>query len=130
MRNILSQSVEFKKVYEQGRRYDSVLMTAFVLRNDQAHHRLGITVSRKTALRAVDRNRAKRLLRETFRLHKPLIERLEGQYDWVLNGKRALVSSSVSKSLREFERVIAKVERDEERSGKSETRESSINSIS
>ena len=113
MRNNLRQSGEFKKAYEKGRRYEGLLLTAFVLRNDQGNHRLGITVSRKTAIRALDRNRAKRLLRETFRLRKPLIEQLENQYDWVLNGRRALVASGLSDSLKDLERVIDKVARDE-----------------
>ncbi len=36
--------------------------------------RLGITVSRKVSRRAVDRNRIKRHVRESFRLHLRLVE--------------------------------------------------------
>lgn len=39
----------------------------FVRPNDQSHARIGIIASKRVASRAVDRNRAKRLVREAFR---------------------------------------------------------------
>jgi hypothetical protein len=41
--------------------------SVFVLANALTHSRIGIAVGRKVAPRAVDRNRIKRLVRETFR---------------------------------------------------------------
>lgn len=38
--------------------------------NDVGYARLGITVSKKTSKKAVVRNRLKRLVRESFRMHK------------------------------------------------------------
>jgi ribonuclease P protein component len=109
----LRRSSEFRNVYQNGKRYDGSLITAFVLPNDQTNHRLGITVSRKTASRAVDRNRAKRLLRETFRLNKDSLDLLKRKYDWVLNGKRSLVSVKVMSSLEEFDKIMTRVAADE-----------------
>lgn len=105
----LRSSGDFKRVYQDGKRYDGHLMSAFVIPNDQPSHRLGVTVSRKTAARACDRNRAKRLLRETFRLKKRSLERLARNYDWVINGKRALVIVKVMASIDEFEKIIGRV---------------------
>ena len=66
----LRGSQDFQKVYRKGKRYEGVLMTAFVLPNNLSHNRFGITASRKAIGNAVQRNRARRLLRETFRLKK------------------------------------------------------------
>ena len=109
MKVYLRRSGEFKNVYQKGRRYDGSLITAFVFPNDQPNHRLGVTVSRKTASRALDRNRAKRLLKETFRLETTSLEGLKRKYDWVLNGKRALVSVKIFASLEELKGIISRV---------------------
>ncbi len=45
-------------------------MTVYALPNDRGQARLGLAISRKAARRAVDRNRIKRLVRETFRHHR------------------------------------------------------------
>ena len=88
-------------------------MTAFVHPNGLSHHRLGITASRKATGNAVERNRSKRLLRETFRLNNAALEALQTEYDWVLNAKRSLLGVKVAASLDEFQKIIARVSMDE-----------------
>jgi ribonuclease P protein component len=61
---------EFLAGYERGSRSSSRLMTVFVLANGGTTARLGIAATRKLG-NAVQRNRAKRFVREAFRRHKP-----------------------------------------------------------
>ena len=109
----LRTSEDFQKVYRKGKRYEGALMTAFVLPNNLSHNRFGITASRKAIGNAVQRNRAKRLLRETFRLKKTLLVALPETYDWVLNAKRALPGLKVARTMEEFEKLVTRVAKEE-----------------
>ena len=109
MRVYLRGSNDFQKVYRQGKRYEGVLMTAFVLPNNLSHNRLGVTASRKALGKAVQRNRAKRLLKETFRLKGSSLDNLLQRYDWVINAKRRLPSLKAAAAIAEFENLVSKV---------------------
>jgi ribonuclease P protein component len=102
----LSSPAEFRRVYAGGLRFNGRLMTAFALANGLEHHRFGITASRKAVGNAVERNRAKRLLREAFRLSRPELETLETKYDWVLNAKRGLLEVKLTSALEDFQAIV------------------------
>lgn len=105
----LRSSGDFRRIYAIGRRYEGPLMTAFVHPNSLSHHRFGITASRKAIGNAVERNRSKRLLRETFRLNEVALDEMKLRYDWVLNARRPLLRVKVAASLEDFQRIIARV---------------------
>jgi len=109
----LRHASEFRHVYTHGKRYDGQLMTAFIQPNGLSHHRLGITASRKATGNAVERNRSKRLLRETFRLSGAALDCLQVKYDWVLNAKRSLLQVKVAASLEDFQKIITRTAGDE-----------------
>jgi ribonuclease P protein component len=113
MKAYLRGSNDFQKVYRRGKRYDAVLMTAFVLPNNLSHNRLGVTASRKALGNAVQRNRAKRLLKETFRLRGSSLSGLLQNYDWVINAKRRLPSLKVTAAINEFEDLVSRVAKEE-----------------
>ena len=81
---------EFRRVYEQGRKLQGHYFTAFVMPSERERPRLGITTTRKIG-NAVERNRARRLLREAFRKNKWLVP---AGVDIVINVKRPLVEAA------------------------------------
>jgi ribonuclease P protein component len=60
----------FKRAYDQGMRVHGRYLTLFALPNSLDVPRLGVVATRKLG-GAVQRNRAKRLVREVFRRNKP-----------------------------------------------------------
>jgi len=104
---------EFQRVYAEGQRYDGRLMAAFLRANDGQEHRIGVTASSKAIGKSVDRVRAKRLLRELFRRSTNELAPLRRRYDWVINAKRLLLSSTEELRFREFRRIVAQVARSE-----------------
>lgn len=76
---------EYKVIYDKGRRIPSESFVLFVMRNALGRPRLGITATRRIG-GAVQRNRAKRLVREVFRRHRLELDSV----DIVVNARTAL----------------------------------------
>lgn len=60
---------DYRRVFAQPARSTDELLTVLGRPNGRAHARLGLAISRKSATSAVQRNRIKRLVRESFRRH-------------------------------------------------------------
>jgi len=105
----LRKRAEFLRVYEQGTRIEGRYMTVFILPNRLGRHRSGITATRKAIGKAHDRNRAKRLLRETFRLSRIELGNVEKKADWVLNARRSILRVKLEKPLMEFREIVGRV---------------------
>ena len=64
----LLKPAEFKHVFNAQQRVSDRHLTIFYTANELNQPRLGLAISKKVSKLAVDRNRIKRLARETFRL--------------------------------------------------------------
>ena len=109
MRHNLRDPAQFQYVYRQGKRYDGKFVSVFVITNEELHHRLGVTASKKAIGKSVQRNRAKRLLREAFRFNELSLQALSKKYDWVLNAKSTLLDVKLNSPAQEIAGIIDRV---------------------
>jgi ribonuclease P protein component len=66
----LRHAAEFKRLYAHGRRIACDGFTAVIYPNDTGSARLGLSVAARLLKLAVQRNRMRRLVRESFRHHQ------------------------------------------------------------
>lgn len=60
----------FKNVFENASRFSSQHFTILITQNSTDDNRLGLAIAKKRVKLAVERNRIKRLIRESFRLNR------------------------------------------------------------
>lgn len=82
----LLSPTHFEYVFQKAIPSVSPQITILARQNDLEHPRLGITVSKKRVRKAHDRNRIKRLVRESFRLNQHQLPKA----DIVVVGKSGL----------------------------------------
>ena len=87
----LTRSIDFKRVRNKGKSFAHPLVVLVRLGSEEDHLQVGISTSRALG-NAVQRNRSKRLLRESMRSLIPL---LGSGWDLVLIGRAPLVSAAV-----------------------------------
>lgn len=66
----LRRKTDFDAAYARGRRLSDGFFTVIALVNDKGAPRLGLAVAVRAAGGAVGRNRLRRIIRESFRLHQ------------------------------------------------------------
>ena len=70
---MLKKNYEFSKVFSKGKYFSGKTIEAFILNNRESSNYLGLAISRKTG-HAYQRNKAKRLIRENYKLLENNIE--------------------------------------------------------
>lgn len=96
---------KYKDVFDRGRSFRGRLFVAWILLAPDAGRQAGVVVSKKSFHDAVDRNRAKRILREGFRLAAP---EFSANADWVLVGRAALAGRRTADVVDELRHVARK----------------------
>ena len=104
-REHIRRRAEFQRIYERGARVRSRYSTVFVLPNTLPFGRLGVAATKKLG-NAVERNRAKRLIREVFRRNK-----IAPGFDVVVVPRRELLDASLSALENDYRHCIARTVR-------------------
>ena len=103
----LKENYEFRRLYQKGASAVGPGMVVYCRKNRLDHNRLGITVSVKLG-NAVTRNRARRRLREVYRLQA---DKLKQGYDLVLVARSRLLHARWPEVEATFLRLCKKLHR-------------------
>jgi ribonuclease P protein component len=95
-------SAQIKAVFGEKHSFYGQTMSAWVAPSNDADRKVGVIVSKRNFRRAVDRNRAKRLMREAFRLTAPYL--VPGVY-LVLIARSGIKDKTCAEVMKDFERI-------------------------
>ena len=96
----IKENRTFRRIYSKGRSAVTPFLVLYCRPNGQDHNRLGVTVSTKLG-GAVTRNRARRRLREVYRLAQP---ELKQGFDFVLVARTRCVNGPYQKLTAAFQK--------------------------
>lgn len=96
---------DFKRLYYRGKSVAGYNIVVYASFNGREQNRLGLTCS-KTVGKAVKRNRAKRLMRESYRL---LEDRIKPGIDMVIVARSRVVNAKSQKVKKDLEYALNKM---------------------
>ncbi len=106
--NKLVKPGEFQRVFKLGNlKSKDRCFVVLALENELEFARLGLTVAKKNVASSVERNRIKRIIRESFRLHKNIICKLDSVVI-VRRGTDKLDNREISSALEKHWQRLAK----------------------
>lgn len=76
-RQLKMTSSDFSRVFKRGKRYRLPLGTVLSLPNNKHNPQLGVVVAKRNVRKSSDRNRLKRIVRESFRLRQHILTGLD-----------------------------------------------------
>ena len=101
----LNLNSQFRRLYKKGKSYVTPTMVVYILKNNRNENRLGITAGKKVG-GAVQRNRAKRRIRELFRISA---DNLEKGYDFCIVARCFTVNAPHEKVVQDFRTSVKKL---------------------
>lgn len=90
---VLNKNFQFQHIYRKGQSYVHPLVVTYILPKPRGQIRYGITASKKIGC-AVERNRARRVIKAAISELLPLVE---GAYDLVFVARKATISTKSTK---------------------------------
>ena len=98
-KEVLRKKDDFDRIYKNGRSIGERYVVIFFQRNNLGYNRTAFLASKKVG-NSVQRNRAKRLMKESFRL---LQEEIKTGYDFIIIARKPILSckmENVKESMR------------------------------
>lgn len=102
----LLDQADFILLKNAGKKIHSDCFVAQIRGNDLSNSRLGLTISKKTAGKAVTRNRLKRLIRERFRAKRHTIS---GFWDINIIAKKNVTQCSSEQVFAALDKIFASI---------------------
>ena len=100
----LKSQKEFERVFAHGKSLGGSTVAFYFCPNNLGYPRAGFIASKKVSKRAVDRNRAKRLMREVFRLNKHRLKPV----DLVFIARKGILGKKYQEVERDFLKLAEK----------------------
>lgn len=102
----ITKPEEFRYLFRTGKKLHTENLVLYIKSNSLGHPRIGISIGRKAAAKSVDRNRIKRLLRESFRTNKTDFN----ENDIIVVVKNNISQSKMSDVLSEIKSALLKLQ--------------------
>ena len=103
-KEILRKKSDFNRIYRKGRSIGEKYVVIFYLKNDLEYNRKTF-LARKKVGNSVQRNRAKRLMKESFRYYE---ERIPEGYDIILIARNTINGRKYEDVRKSFEKSLKK----------------------
>ena len=106
-KEVLRKKDDFDRIYKKGKSIGDKYVVVFFQKNDLPYNRTAFLASKKVG-NSVQRNRAKRLMRESFR---PMEGEIKTGYDFIIIARKSILGCKMEEVKESIERAMKKGKR-------------------